>query len=51
MNSNRPDTGRPRGFCFVTMPNDNEAQSAIDAMNGNDLDGRRLVVNVATERR
>jgi RNA recognition motif-containing protein len=41
------DTGRPRGFAFVTMPDDNAARSAIDALNGKELDGRSLNVNEA----
>src|SRR5690606_36743259 len=41
------DTGRPRGFAFVTMPDDNEARAAIEALNGQDLEGRALVVNEA----
>ncbi len=41
------DTGRPRGFAFVTMNNDTEARSAIDALNGKELDGRTLNVNEA----
>lgn len=41
------DTGRSRGFAFVTMPNDGEAQAAIEALNGADLDGRNLTVNEA----
>ena len=44
------DTGRPRGFGFVTMPNDGEAQAAIDAINGRDVDGRTLNVNEARPR-
>jgi RNA recognition motif-containing protein len=40
-------TGRPRGFAFVTMATPEEAQKAIDAMNGATLDGRNLTVNVA----
>lgn len=44
------ETGRPRGFGFVEMPNDEEAQSAIDAMNGQQLDGRPLTVNEAQAR-
>jgi len=48
---NDRDTGRSRGFGFVEMANDAEAQSAIDAMNGADLGGRRLTVNVARPRR
>jgi cold-inducible RNA-binding protein len=45
------DTGRPRGFGFVTMPNDEEANAAIEALNGQDLDGRALKVNEARPRR
>jgi cold-inducible RNA-binding protein len=44
------ETGRPRGFGFVEMPSDEEAQSAIDAMNGQQLDGRPLTVNEAQAR-
>ncbi len=41
------DTGRSRGFAFVTMPDDSAARAAIEAMNGKDLDGRTLNVNEA----
>ena len=41
------DTGRPRGFAFVTMSSPEEAQKAIEAMNGANLDGRSLTVNEA----
>jgi RNA recognition motif-containing protein len=41
------DTGRPRGFAFVTMNNDSEARAAIEALNGTDLDGRTITVNEA----
>mgnify|MGYP003572868527 FL=1 len=41
------DTGRPRGFAFVTMRDDNAARAAIDALNGKELDGRSLNVNEA----
>ena len=40
-------SGRPRGFGFVTMGTPEEAQKAIDALNGSPLDGRNLTVNVA----
>jgi len=40
-------TGEPRGFGFVAMPNDNEAEAAIAALNGRDLDGRALRINQA----
>ena len=41
------DTGQPRGFAFVEMSNDAEANTAINALNGKDLDGRSLNVNEA----
>ncbi len=41
------DTGRPRGFAFVTMRDENAARTAIDALNGKELDGRALNVNEA----
>ncbi|SRR6266540_3767696 len=43
-------TGRPRGFGFVTMSTPEEAQKAIDALNGASLDGRNLTVNIARPR-
>ena len=43
-------TGRPRGFAFVTMGTPEEAQAAINAMNGASLDGRALTVNEAKPR-
>ena len=39
-------SGRPRGFGFVTMGSPEEAQKAIAAMNGAQLDGRALTVNI-----
>ncbi len=45
------ETGRSRGFGFVEMPNDDEARAAMEALNGNDMDGRKLVVNEARPRR
>jgi RNA recognition motif-containing protein len=41
------DTGRPRGFAFVTMTNDNEGRAAVEGLNGVDLDGRTITVNEA----
>jgi cold-inducible RNA-binding protein len=41
------DTGRPRGFAFVTMSNDGEGRAAIEALNGADIDGRTITVNEA----
>ena len=43
-------TGRSKGFGFVEMSVDTEGQAAIDALNGKDLDGRSLNVNVAKPR-
>jgi cold-inducible RNA-binding protein len=43
-------SGRPRGFAFVTMGSPEDALIAIDAMNGKQLDGRPLTVNVARPR-
>jgi RNA recognition motif-containing protein len=43
-------SGRPRGFGFVTMGSPEEAQKAIDALNGKELDGRALTVNIARPR-
>ena len=44
------DTGRSKGFGFVEMGSDAEAQSAINGMNGQDLEGRAIVVNEARPR-
>ncbi len=44
------ETGRSRGFGFVSMRTDSEAQAAIEAFDGRDLDGRTLRVNEAEER-
>src|SRR6187401_339330 len=43
-------SGRPRGFGFVTMSTPEEAQKAIEALNGKEIDGRALTVNVARPR-
>jgi len=43
-------TNKPRGFGFVTMSNEQEAQKAIQALNGVQMDGRTLTVNVARAR-
>lgn len=43
-------SGRPRGFGFVTMSSPEEAQKAIDALNGKEIDGRALTVNIARPR-
>ena len=44
------DSGRSRGFGFVEMTSDAEANAAIDALNGKDVGGRQLKVNRAKER-
>jgi len=44
------DTGRSKGFGFVEMSSDAEAQSAINGMNGQALEGRAVVVNEARPR-
>ena len=44
------ETGRPRGFGFVEMPNDNEARKAIEGLSGKDFQGRPLTVNEARNR-
>ena len=44
------ETGRPRGFAFVEMSNDGEAQAAIQDLDGTNLDGRDIRVNEAQER-
>ncbi len=41
------DSGQPRGFAFVEMTNDAEAQNAIAALNGRDVEGRTMNVNEA----
>jgi RNA recognition motif-containing protein len=43
-------SGRPRGFGFVTMSTPEEAQKAIEGLNGAQLDGRALTVNIAKPR-
>lgn len=44
------ETGRSRGFGFVEMNNDADADKAIQALNGSDLNGRKIVVNEARPR-
>src|SRR5271167_1151371 len=43
-------TNRPRGFAFITMSSSEEAQKAIAGLNGRELSGRALTVNVARPR-
>ncbi|KAF5667461.1 RNA-binding domain-containing protein [Fusarium heterosporum] len=44
------DTGRARGFGFVTFSNETEAEAAVNGLNEQELDGRRIRVNVANAR-
>lgn len=44
------ETGRSKGFGFVEMENDEEANAAIEALNGQEVDGRNIVVNEARPR-
>ncbi len=45
------DTGRPRGFGFVEMGSEEDAQAAIQALDGSSIDGRNVKVNEAQERK
>lgn len=45
------DTGRSRGFAFIEMTSDHEAESAIAALNGSQVGGRALIVNEARPQR
>lgn len=42
------ETGRQRGFAFVEMSTQEQAEAAIKALNGRELDGRQIAVNVST---
>lgn len=44
------ETGRSRGFGFVEMSTDEEAQNAVKNLNGADIEGRKIVVNIARPR-
>jgi RNA recognition motif-containing protein len=44
------DTGRPRGFAFVDMASQEEAQTVINSLNGTEVGGRTLTVSMARER-
>ncbi len=44
------ETGRPRGFAFVEMGSDGDAQAAITELDGKEVEGRQLRVNEAQER-
>ncbi len=43
-------TGRSRGFGFVEMSTEEEAQNAVSNLNGTDVDGRKIIVNIARPR-
>ncbi|MDX5346445.1 MAG: RNA-binding protein, partial [Hymenobacteraceae bacterium] len=45
------ETGRSKGFGFIEMPNDEEAQQAIKELNGAEVGGRTIVVNKSEERK
>lgn len=47
---NDRDTGRSKGFGFVEMEDDQEADAAIETLNGKENDGRALTVNLARPR-
>lgn len=44
------ETGRSRGFGFVEMSTEEEAQNAVKNLNGSDIEGRKIVVNIARPR-
>jgi RNA recognition motif-containing protein len=44
-------TGQPRGFGFVEMPTQSEAEAAIKGLNGTSIEGRAIQVNIARDRR
>ncbi|HOZ71775.1 MAG TPA: RNA-binding protein [Spirochaetales bacterium] len=44
------DSGQSKGFCFVEMGSDAEAQAAIQGINGREVDGRQLKVNEAMDK-
>lgn len=47
---NDRETGRPKGFGFVEMPNQEEGQAAVSALDGKEVDGRNIKVNEAKPR-
>jgi RNA recognition motif-containing protein len=46
-----PDSGKSKGFGFVEMANDQEADNAIQKLNGTDVQGRNIRVNIARPKR
>ena len=47
---NDRETGRPRGFAFITLADSEKGEGAIDALNGTELGGRKISINEAEER-
>ncbi len=45
------ETGRPRGFAFIEMDSDDDANKAVDSLNGKTIQDREIVVNEARPRR
>ncbi|MCX6302274.1 MAG: RNA-binding protein [Bacteroidia bacterium] len=43
-------SGKSKGFGFVEMPNEAEAKKAIEELNGNEIQGRKIIVNESIER-
>ena len=44
-------SGRSKGFGFIEMPDNDQGEKAIQSLNGSEINGRRIVVNMATEKR
>lgn len=44
-------SGRSKGFAFIEMANEEEAKTAINELNGKEIDGRQIVVNIARPKR
>ncbi|MBI2597483.1 RNA-binding protein [Candidatus Daviesbacteria bacterium] len=44
------ETGRSRGFGFVEMSTEEEARASVNNLNGSDVDGRKIIVNIARPR-
>lgn len=44
-------SGRSKGFGFIEMPNDEEGEQAIQSLNGSEINGRKVIVNMATEKK
>jgi RNA recognition motif-containing protein len=44
------ETGKPKGFAFVEMPNENEANAAVDSLNNTEINGRTMAISIAENR-